>query len=149
MNDTPLTPEEQALHDALLAEAALFEVEAEGLTDKEIEEAVSEAKMLHEQVSIQADALGIAQEGLTAKQLEAEVNTKEEELGIDYTELDHEEIMEAIKEKQATGVQSATDPLPASSEDRSEYNCPNCGGEGLVNNNTALCPVCVGTGKVN
>ncbi len=32
--------------------------------------------------------------------------------------------------------------------DRSAYNCPDCGGEGLVNNNTERCPKCGGTGKI-
>lgn len=34
-------------------------------------------------------------------------------------------------------------------EDRSEYNCPSCAGEGIevVSNRQVLCHVCLGTGK--
>jgi len=37
---------------------------------------------------------------------------------------------------------------PAVVEDRSAYNCPQCKGEGLLDQHT-ICPMCQGTGKVS
>ncbi len=46
--------------------------------------------------------------------------------------------------------EEATEETPevVETEDRSAYNCTNCEGRGLVENDTKLCPQCVGTGKV-
>lgn len=43
--------------------------------------------------------------------------------------------------------QPAAEPVAPKKEDRSAFNCPSCGGEGLKDQFT-LCPQCNGTGKI-
>lgn len=82
-----------------------------------------------------------------------QVDIPEETVVTDEVEEATPDVVTAIEEEEGTQdentdmVEKKTEVSePASSEDRSEYNCPTCSGEGLVNEQR--CTQCGGTGKV-
>lgn len=66
----------------------------------------------------------------------------EPEDAVEPAEAEGSEPAGAVEGSGEAEEQPAVDP-----EDRSAYNCPACGGEGLKDERT-ICPTCSGTGKV-
>lgn len=82
-------------------------------------------------------------EEITVDDAGQEVSTPVDTEFVGTSSPEAEKIDEVSAVDQPVDEQAATMPQ----EDRSAFNCPDCKGEGLLNERT-VCPKCSGTGKV-